>query len=165
MSDKNIDLIAFNETRLDLNISDGLIHIYRYEVVRKDRSGNGRWVICIYLRSSINYKIRSDQIPPEFEAVCLEITKPQSRPFIVITKYLLLLTAEFFDHLEKLIKQIDDENKEMYILGDLNCNLLQEKPLFNIPTKNYCRLIIRIISINPIRGVGSIKRLGGGTGF
>ena len=23
----------------------------------------------------------------------------------------------------------------MYILGDLNCNLLQEKPLFNIPTK------------------------------
>jgi hypothetical protein len=23
-----------------------------------------------------------------------------------------------------LIKQIDDENKEMYILGDLNCNLL-----------------------------------------
>jgi hypothetical protein len=36
--------------------------------------------------------------------------------------------------LEKLIKQID-ENKEMYILGDLNCNLLQEKSLFNIPTK------------------------------
>ena len=27
MCDKNIDLIAFNETRLDLNISDGLIHI------------------------------------------------------------------------------------------------------------------------------------------
>jgi hypothetical protein len=27
MCDKNIDLIAFNETRQDLNISDGLIHI------------------------------------------------------------------------------------------------------------------------------------------
>ncbi len=37
-----------------------------------------------------------------------------------------------FDHLEKLIKQIDDENKEMYILGDLNCNLLEEKALFNM---------------------------------
>ena len=23
----------------------------------------------------------------------------------------------------------------MYILGDLNCNLLEEKPLFNIPTQ------------------------------
>ena len=42
--------------------------------------------------------------------------------------------AEFFDHLEKLIKQIDDENKEMHILGDLNCNLLEEKTLFNMPT-------------------------------
>jgi endonuclease/exonuclease/phosphatase family metal-dependent hydrolase len=69
------------------------------------------------------------------EAVCLEITKPQSRPFIVTTIYRPSnATAELFDHLEKLIKQID-ENKEMYILGDLNCNLLQEKSLFNIPTK------------------------------
>jgi hypothetical protein len=31
-----------------------------------------------------------------------------------------------------LIKQIDDENKEMYILGDLNCNLLGKKTLFNM---------------------------------
>ena len=76
------------------------------------------------------------------EAVCLEITKPQSRPFIVTTIYRPPnATAEFFDHLEKLIKQIDDENKEMYILGNLNCNLLQEKPLFNIPTKKLDSLL------------------------
>ncbi len=130
---KNIDLIAFNETRLDLSISDGLIQLDGYEV-RKDRSCNGGRV-CIYLRSSINYKIRSDLIPPELEAVCLEITKPQSKPFIVTTIYRPPnATAEFFDHLEKLIKQIDDENKEMHILGDLNCNLLEEKNLFNMPT-------------------------------
>ena len=79
MCDKNIDLIAFNETRLDLNISDGLIHIDGYEVVRKDRSRNGGGV-CIYLRISINYKIRSDLIPPELEAVCLEIAKPHFVP-------------------------------------------------------------------------------------
>ena len=42
--------------------------------------------------------------------------------------------AEFFEHLEKLIKQIDDENKEMYILGDLNCNLLEKKTIFNMQT-------------------------------
>ncbi len=129
---KNIDLIAFNETRLDLSISDGLTHLDGYEVVRKDRSRNGGGV-CIYLHSSINYIIRSDLIPPELEAVCLEITKPQSKPFIVTTIYRPPnANADFFDHLEKLIKQIDDENKEMYILGDLNCNLLEEKALFNI---------------------------------
>ena len=78
---KNIDLIAFNETRLDQSISDGLIHLDGYEVIRKDRSRIGGGV-CIYIRSSINYKIRSDLIPPRLEAVCLEITKPQSKPFI-----------------------------------------------------------------------------------
>ena len=33
---KNIDLIAFNETRLDQSISDGLIHLDGYEVITKD---------------------------------------------------------------------------------------------------------------------------------
>ena len=83
----------------------------------------------------MNHKIRSDLIPPELEAVCLEIIKPQSKPFIVTTIYRPPnANAEFFDHLEKLIKQIDDENKEMYILGDLNCNLLGKKTLFNMQT-------------------------------
>ena len=77
MCSKNIDLIAFNETRLDPSISDGLIHLDGYEVVRKDRSRSNGGGVCIYLRSSINYKIRSDLIPPELEAVCLEITKPK----------------------------------------------------------------------------------------
>ena len=132
---KNIDLIAFNETRLDRSIPDGLIDIDGYEVIRKDRSRNGGGV-CIYLRNSINFKVRSDLIPTELEAVCLEITKPHRKPFFVTTIYRPPnATAEFFDHLEKLIKQIDDENKEMYILGDLNCNLLEEKTFFNMSTQ------------------------------
>ena len=64
---KNIDLIAFNETRLDQSISDGLINLNGYEVIRKDRSRNGGGV-CIYIRSSINYKIRSDLIPPTMDS-------------------------------------------------------------------------------------------------
>ena len=42
---------------------------------------------------------------------------------------------DFFDHLEKLIKQIDDENKEMYLLGDLNCDMLKKEALQNTSTK------------------------------
>ena len=134
MINKNIDLIAFNETRLDLSIPDGLIQLDGYEVIRKDWSRN-RGGVCIYLRNSINYKIRSDLIPPKLETVCLQIMKPHSKPFIVTTIYRPPnAPAEFFDHFEKLIKQIDNENKEIYILGDLNCNLLEEKAYFNAPT-------------------------------
>ena len=135
MSNKTIDLIAFNETRLDSSFTDNLIHLDDYDIIRKDRSRNGGGV-CIYLRSSMNYKIRSDLIPSELEAVCVEITKPHSQPFIVTTVYRPPnASSDFFDHLEKLIKQIDDENKEMYLMGDLNCDMLKKEKLSNVPTK------------------------------
>ena len=50
MSKKFIDLIAFNETRLDANITDNMINLDGYDIVRKDRSRNGGGV-CIYLRT------------------------------------------------------------------------------------------------------------------
>jgi superfamily II RNA helicase len=34
--------------------------------------------------------------------------------------------SELFDHFEKLIKTIDNENNEMYTLDDLNCDLLNQ---------------------------------------
>jgi hypothetical protein len=86
MSNKHIDLIGFSETRFDSNISNNMIDLDGYDIVRKDRSRNGGGV-CIYLRSSINYKIRNDLIPSELEAVCVEISKPHSRPFLVTTIY------------------------------------------------------------------------------
>ena len=135
MSKKFIDLIAFNETRLDANITDNTTNLDGYDIVRKDRSRNGGGV-CIYLRSSINYKIRDDLVPSELEAVCVEIIKPHSKPSVVTTVYRPpSALSEFFDHFEKLIKAIDNENKEMYILGDLNCDLLRPDKDYNIPTK------------------------------
>ena len=82
--------------------------------------------VCIYLRNSISYNVRLDLIPSELEAVCVEIIKLHSWPFLLATVYRPLnASSEFFDHLENLIKAIDDENKEMDILGDLNCDMLK----------------------------------------
>ena len=36
--------------------------------------------------------------------------------------------------MEKLVKAIDDENKEIYILGDLNCDMLRKDNEINTPT-------------------------------
>ena len=38
---KSFDIIALNETRLDLSISDGEVKIYGYDLIRKDRSRKG----------------------------------------------------------------------------------------------------------------------------
>jgi exonuclease III len=129
----HFDLLALNETRLDPSIPDGLVKIHGYDIVRNDRSRRGGGV-CIYLRSTINYKIRSDLVPDGIEAICLEISKPNSRNFIVASVYRPPnSTPEFFLTFEKMIKMIDDENKELHILGDLNCDMLTNIP--NHPTK------------------------------
>ena len=47
MTNKFIDLIAFNETRLDPNITDNMVSLDGYDVIRKDKSRNGGGV-CIY---------------------------------------------------------------------------------------------------------------------
>ena len=81
MPNKFADLIAFNETCLDASITDGMIHLNDYDLIRS-RNGGG---VCIYLRSSIDYKIRDDLVPAE--AVCIGIIKPYSKPFLVSTVY------------------------------------------------------------------------------
>ena len=129
----HFDLLALNETRLDSSISDGLVKIRGYDIVTNDRSRRGGGV-CIYLRSTISYKIQNDLVPDDIEAICLEISKPNSRNFIVASVYRPpSSTSEFFLTFEKMIKMIDDENKELHILGDLNCNMLTN--ISNQPTK------------------------------
>ena len=61
MANKFIDLIGFNGTRLDADITNNMVNMDGYDIVRKDRSRNGGGV-CIYLRSSINYKVRNDLV-------------------------------------------------------------------------------------------------------
>lgn len=53
MSDKVLDVLALNETRLNSTINDGIIHIEGYDLIRNDRSRQGGGV-CIYLRNTIN---------------------------------------------------------------------------------------------------------------
>ena len=70
MADQCLDLLAVNETRLDSAITDNLVHIDGYSILRKNRNRNGGGV-CIYLRSSINYCLRNELIPNnEFEIKC-----------------------------------------------------------------------------------------------
>jgi exonuclease III len=60
------DVLTINETRLDSSIKDYEVGIVGYEIVRKDRNRNGGGV-AIYIRNSINYKIRNDLQPEDLE--------------------------------------------------------------------------------------------------
>ena len=126
---KDIDILAINETKLDATIKDGEVYLTGYDVVRKDRESNGRngGGVCIYVRSNINFQLRADLSPNNLECLTVEISKPRSKPFLVSTWYRPPQSSPgLFSTFERIIDKIDDENLELYLLGDLNCNLLSE---------------------------------------
>ena len=114
------------KTKIDSSVNDNEIYLPGFEVVRKDRSVNGRrgGGVCIYLRSNINYQIRNDLCDDRLECVVIEIIRPHSRPFIVSTWYKPPNSPQdIFRQFESLIDKVDYEQKDFYLLGDLNCNM------------------------------------------
>ena len=102
------------------------MHVHGYEIVRRDRNADGRLGggVCFYVRSSINYSTRHDLSIGELENLCIEIRKPRSKPFLIVTWYRPpdSLVNKFI-HLETLVGRIDAENIEYYLMGDMNCDL------------------------------------------
>ena len=60
------------------------------------------------------------------EALCIEIIKPKSRPFALLACYCppYSNSDEVLRQLENIIEILDMEEKELYIMGDLNYNFL-----------------------------------------
>ena len=111
---------------LDLSVANHEIKINGYDVVRKDRNRHGGGVV-IYIRSSINYTVRDDLAYESLEAITLEISKPKSKPFLINSWYRPPDSAlELFNIYEDLITHMDSENKKVVLIGDFNCDSLDQ---------------------------------------
>jgi len=127
MRDSKIDILAINESKLDNTINDHEVNIPGYEIVRRDRQINGRrgGGVCFYLRSNLNFKVCEELMIDRLECLTVEISKPHSRPFLVSTWYKPPNSPpDLFNDFENLIGNFDGSNRELYLVGDLNTNLL-----------------------------------------
>ena len=125
------DILAINETKLDASIHSNEVNLPGYEIIRKDRCINGRHGggVYMYLRNNLNFSIREDLMNDKLECLIIEISKPRSMPFLVGTWYRPPNSPrELLNLFEDTIDRIDAENSELYLLGDLNCNLLAQNP-------------------------------------
>ena len=107
------------------------LDITGYDIVRLDHELNGRrgGGVCFYIRSNLNFAVRKDLLDKDLELLIIEISNPHSQPFLVGTWY---RPPNSSNHLFSLFeKTIDAENLKLYLLGDLNCNLLSDTPSTN----------------------------------
>ena len=140
MRNSKIDILAINETKLDNLVLNREISLAGFEPVREDRDVNGSYGggVCIYLRNNLNFKPRKDLTNNKLECLFVEIHYPRSKPFLIGTWYRPPSSpAEVYIAFEKLIDKIDAEDKELYLLGDLNSDLLPS----NAPNHNSKKLL------------------------
>ncbi len=98
--------------------------------VHHGRNGGG---VCLYVKSNLNFKIRDDLANKDLELIFVQIYNPRSRPFLVGTWYRPPPSSALhvFPLFQEIIDKIDAENSELYLLGDLNCDLLSQTPNAN----------------------------------
>lgn len=130
MQNNPVNVIALNETQLDSTIPDIEISIDGYDVYRNDRNRNGGGVAMYISRNSgFTYKARKDLMPPELEIIVIEMKKPKAKPTIVIAWYRPPGSLmKLFDHVESILEQVEHEDKNVLLMGDVNCDLLAKNP-------------------------------------
>ena len=123
MKDKPVDVLSINETRLDDTIDNEEVRIPGYNIFCKDRFRNGGGV-ALYIREVFNVSERTKLVPSYLEAVCIEVKKPKSKPIIITTVYRPPSSKiDYMNQIEDYLNVLDNENKELIVMGDFNCDL------------------------------------------
>ena len=128
LANKPLDVLAINESKLDLVDSDRIVNLEGYNIVRRDRNKHGGGV-CFYLRNTITFSGQYQLENDDLELIALEIQKANSCPFLIATWYRPPNTPlDYFKKFEMFLKEADARYSEIYILGDFNRNILSKTP-------------------------------------
>ena len=150
-----IDILALNETKLDHSIEKQLTEITGYKQLRLDRSRSGG-EIPIYVRDTLKFQIRNDIPDESIELLCIEIQPLKCTPFLFVAWYRPpndpVCTFHKFDHkFERVLSFLDKENKEIILMGDINCDLSQE--FGNISSDSNTRHLLNLYQLFSLKQI------------
>ena len=118
----NAAIIGITESKLDSSILNSELLISNYVLIRHDRNRHGGGVAC-YVRKYINYNIL-DIFPSEVENIFVDVLLPKTKPFTVGIFYRPPSQNIFLEVITENFNKLSLDEKEVYILGDLNINIL-----------------------------------------
>ena len=138
LADYSIEILSINETKLDDSIKSCEVHTPGSEFIRRDRNRHGGGV-GFYIKTSINFAVRSDLNVFNLENLCIEIRKPNSKPFLIATWYRPPCSSiDLFLYYESFLEKLDSLCHEHYLLGDLNRNMASSQ--YDLNTRRLCEI-------------------------
>ena len=106
-------------------VLDWEIVIDGYNLLRSDRNSHGGGILC-YIRKDVVFNKR-ENLSIDFENIFFDIFLPKSKPILVGVFYRPPNQPNFLENLSKAISNSENfDNQEVYMLCDLNFNLLFE---------------------------------------
>ena len=123
-----LHVLCVSETWLKNSIPNSLINIPNYVLLRNDRLGKSAGGVAVYLRSDLKATVLShspNQYTAQTEYMILEVTVNHQR---ILLSVVYRPPKANFDNFEEDITPLLPRYQHILILGDLNFNLLNNKP-------------------------------------
>ena len=124
IKERNIDILCISETWLHQEISSSFISIPNFHIYRCDAGRGGG--VCIYVRDTLkSNKISSTAVnDTAVEDIWVTVQSNMHPSILVGTIYRHPhATAESFEYLENIFREMSLKRKPLFILGDLNDDL------------------------------------------
>ena len=144
IASKDINIFTLSESWLNENVLDCEIQIPSFYVHRLDRSHKLGGGVCVYVKEQ--FKVQSlvnkyGIFPSALHQLWLKIQIRNLRSFLVCTVYRPPNSSPslaFQEELNNSLISALSYNKPVFILGDLNCNLLNSTDPGATALKAYC---------------------------
>ena len=123
LHDNDIDVIGLCATRLDEKVPDSYVSIAEYKIFKNDRDLNGGGV-AKYIKENFpepSVKLKTHSL----ELLVLELAPKNSKLFFVACWYrppTSVVDIQAFEDLRNELKNLDDTEKEIILVGDINCD-------------------------------------------
>jgi hypothetical protein len=134
-------VIGISETHLKDKPNDYL-NLPGYTLEYTNRIGQEKGGVCMYVSDKLNYKLRKDLCiaNTNYESCFIEIEMGKQKNVIIGTIYRAHTSIEnFITDIDSILKILHSENKDTYLMGDFNIDLLKVDT--HRPTHDYLELI------------------------
>ena len=123
-NENDISMLGVSESKLGVDVPDNFIEIDDFQCFRKDKM-QGSGGLLVYVRNNISCSHRKDLEDEHFESIWAELYPKNSK---------LVLIGHFYWHpvstiawnkiFDDQIEKAAEEEKEIFLLGDFNKDLL-----------------------------------------
>ena len=132
-----LDLFGISESRLDGRITDNLISINDYTVLRRDSGYPLHTGLALYVHKSIenSVKRRLDLETEAIECIWVEIKDSKTKSLLVGYVYRNPASSQRWPHdFISMMDKVTECNANILLLGDFNIDLFKQPPAWNNAT-------------------------------